>query len=145
MWSNLWLNIFSIGQAASGPRKIFNSKRGLQPKKFANRCYRSFETSFQKSGGENAWKFIFFTIFLKEILFLKNQGENATQRDVPDEVRLPILSLTVSSSHSQCAVSVLIIADLTRRCWVEPNFWDWPGFEPRTSWLAVQQWKAGST
>jgi len=34
----LWLNIFSIGQAAKGSAKIFNSKRGLQPKKFVNRC-----------------------------------------------------------------------------------------------------------
>src|SRR6218665_726346 len=36
----LCLNIFSIGQAAMGPRKIFNSKRGPQPKKFGNRCSR---------------------------------------------------------------------------------------------------------
>jgi len=33
----LWLNIFSIGQAARGSAKIFNSKRGLQPKKVGNR------------------------------------------------------------------------------------------------------------
>ena len=42
------------------------------------------------------------------------------------EGRWPVLSLTISSSHWQCAVSVLIIAELTRgRRWsrnLEPNF-----------------------
>jgi len=35
------LNIFSISQAARGPRRIFNSKRGPQPKKCGNRWIRS--------------------------------------------------------------------------------------------------------
>jgi len=31
------LNIISIGQAAGGPRKLFNKKRGPQATKFGNR------------------------------------------------------------------------------------------------------------
>jgi len=55
----------------------------------------------------------------------------------------PVLSLAVSSSHWQSAVSVLLIDELAMgRRWnrnLEPKFLSWPWFEePQTSRLAVQ-------
>ena len=53
------------------------------------------------------------------------------------ECRWPVLSLITPSSHWQCMVSVLIIADLARGAEQKSRtkFLLWPGFEPRTSSL----------
>jgi len=47
---DLCLNIFCVGQAARGPRKIFNCKRGPQPKKFGNRWNRVYPQTSVSEG-----------------------------------------------------------------------------------------------
>ena len=53
----------------------------------------------------------------------------------------PVLSLTISSSHWQCTVSVLITAEWNRDvdgAEISIQISALAGFEPRTSWLEIQ-------